>query len=60
MKNVTFFSTENGIFVNMSIWEGPIATWKAEEISFDERWAIRKTSDTLSTIYPIPIIEENG
>ena len=37
MKNVTYFSTENGIFVNMSIWEGPIATWKAEEITFDKR-----------------------
>ena len=35
MSKVSYFASENGIYVNMSVWEGPIATWKAKQISFD-------------------------
>ena len=35
MSNITYFSMENDIYVNISIWQGPVATWKAKDISFD-------------------------
>ena len=35
MSNVTYISEGVNILVNMSVWEGPIATWVGSRVAFD-------------------------
>ena len=35
ITNITFISQDIHILVNMSVWGGPIATWRGSKVSFD-------------------------